>query len=234
MVETMLLASQIYQIPDYQQAAKRGGDFLILAQMPEPQPAWAQQYNSRMEPAWARKFEPPAVTGGESQGAIRILIRLYLATGDAKFLEPIPRALDYLEKSQFGANRLARFYELRTNRPLYFTREYQLTYDSTDLPTHYGFIVGSNVASLRKQLKSAQAASVPVAPRPLDLPRASRPSEQTARRLIQSLDSRGAWVTADRLRYHKDAEQIDQIIDSRVFAKNLVTLAAFARKLSKN
>ena len=35
------------------------GDFLLLARMPAPQPAWAQQYDHQMRPIWARKFVPP-------------------------------------------------------------------------------------------------------------------------------------------------------------------------------
>ena len=57
---TMFEAAEIYGDARYHDAARRGGDFLILAQMPEPQPAWCQQYNAQMQPAWARKFEPPA------------------------------------------------------------------------------------------------------------------------------------------------------------------------------
>ena len=45
-----------------------------------------------MEPVWARKFEPPAVTGGESAGAIRTLVDLYVITGDKKYLGPLPAA----------------------------------------------------------------------------------------------------------------------------------------------
>ncbi len=92
-----------------------------------------------MQPAWARKFEPPSVTGGESQGVMRILLRLYAETGDKKYLEPIPRALDYLRRSRLSDGRLARFYELKTNKPLYFTKQYELTYSDADMPTHYGF-----------------------------------------------------------------------------------------------
>jgi PelA/Pel-15E family pectate lyase len=70
-----------------------------MSQMPDPQPAWAQQYDANMHPAWARVFEPPSVTGGESQGIMRMLMVLYRETGDKKYLEPIPRALAYLKKS---------------------------------------------------------------------------------------------------------------------------------------
>ena len=55
-VMTLLDAAKRLGKPEYRAAALRGGDFLIAAQLPEPQPAWAQQYNPQMEPAWARAF----------------------------------------------------------------------------------------------------------------------------------------------------------------------------------
>ena len=153
-IETLFLASDVYQDQQYRQAALRVADFLLLAQMPEPQPAWAQQYSFQMQPIWARKFEPPAITGGESQGVIETLMSVYRRTGERKYLEPIPKALDYLENSQLPDGSLARFYELKKNRPLYFTKTYELTYDDSDLPTHYSFKVGSRVGRLRKSFEA--------------------------------------------------------------------------------
>jgi len=80
-----------YGQAEYRAAVHKAGVFILLAQMPEPQPAWAQQYDRDMHPSWARKFEPPAVTGGESQGVMRTLLDLYRMTGDKKYLEPLPR-----------------------------------------------------------------------------------------------------------------------------------------------
>jgi hypothetical protein len=54
-------------------------------------------------------------------------------------LEPVPRAIAYLKRSRLPDGRLARFYELRTNRPLYFTKDYKLTFSDADVPTHYAF-----------------------------------------------------------------------------------------------
>jgi hypothetical protein len=122
LIDTMFLAAELYDAPRYAAAAERAGDFIILAQMPEPQPAWAQQYNAKMQPAWARRFEPASVTGGESQGVIRTLLTIFRRTGKEKYLAPVPKALDYLERSQLPDGRLARFYELKSNRPLYFTK----------------------------------------------------------------------------------------------------------------
>ena len=75
-MDAMLEAARIYDEPRYRAAAEKGGEFILLAQMPEPQPGWAQQYDRDMHPAWARQFEPPSITGGESQGIMRTLLLL--------------------------------------------------------------------------------------------------------------------------------------------------------------
>lgn len=219
LVPVLFLAQDIYGDKRYGKAAIRAADFLILAQLPDPQPAWAQQYDFEMHPAWARKFEPPAVTGGESQGAMRVLMQVYQHTGDRKYLGPIPRALAYLKKSLLPDGRLARFYELKTNKPLYFTREYALTYDDSDMPTHYGFKVGSRLAEIteeyEKLLKSPRdQLGAADAPRR----RGGSGLEKRIRKTIDSLDARGAWVTTGELRYQKYS---GPIIDMAVAVRNL-------------
>ena len=62
-IDTLFLAADVYQDERYRKAALRTADFLLFAQMPDPQPGWAQQYNYAMKPIWARKFEPPAISG---------------------------------------------------------------------------------------------------------------------------------------------------------------------------
>lgn len=107
-----------------------------------------------MEPTWARRFEPPSVSGGESYGVIRALIGLYIQTGEDRFLAPIEPALAWMRRSLLPDGRLARFYELETNRPLYFVRDsYELTYDDGDLPSHCAFkINGSRVNRVERTL----------------------------------------------------------------------------------
>jgi len=228
-ISTLFEAAETYGDRRYSDAARRGGDFLILAQMPDPQPAWAQQYNAQMQPAWARKFEPPSVTGGESQGAIRILMEVYRQTGDAKYLEPIPRALDYLEKSALPSGRLARFYELKTNRPLYFTKDYTLVYTDDDLPTHYAFVTSNNVARLRRdfdRLRTTDTAKLKPAPRSETIAMSDELAA-AARRAIDSLDDRGAWVEDGRLRDADPENRVKRIITTQTFIRNLDTLSRF-------
>ncbi|MHC4995918.1 MAG: pectate lyase, partial [Planctomycetota bacterium] len=83
----MLLAHAVYGDERYLNAALKCGRFMLDAQMPDPQPGWAQQYDHGMRPAWARKFEPASVSGGESRGVLRSLLRLYEVTLDPGWLE---------------------------------------------------------------------------------------------------------------------------------------------------
>lgn len=227
-IKTMFDAAEIYGRKDCREAAMRAGDFIILAQMPDPQPGWAQQYDPDMHPAWARKFEPPAITGGESQGVMRTLLYLYRKTGAAKYLEPLPRALDYYEESALANGDLARFYELRTNKPLYFTKDYQLTYSSDDMPTHYAFIVGSSLRSIRKEYErlkempeeEVQANSAPTKPR-MTPELAAR-----AQAVIEALDERGAWTEAGDLRYHAEGSA-ERVIDCQTFIQNIGVLSGY-------
>ncbi|GMV98899.1 MAG: hypothetical protein AMXMBFR84_00390 [Candidatus Hydrogenedentota bacterium] len=230
-IDTMLLAHDIYDITAYRDSAIKAGDFILLAQMPDPQPGWAQQYDANMHPAWARKFEPPAITGGESQGVMRTLIQLSLRTGERRFLEPIPRALAYYRASVLPDGRLARFYELQTNRPLFFTKDYQLTYSSDDMPTHYSFITSNSLDSIQDEYE--------VAVRTLDekegskksvrVPRAVPADPVAVREAIDGLDARGAWVTTGRLRSEGEDGDTRQIIDSSVFCTNIRILTAYIR-----
>jgi hypothetical protein len=218
-LETLLEAHRVYGDERYLDAARKLGDFLILAQMPEPQPGWAQQYNYDMEPIWARKFEPPAVSGDESQETIENLLTLYDATGDAKYLAPIPPALDWLEQSVLDDGQIARFYELEANRPLYMTREYALTYDDSNVPTHYGWKQRSKVDQLteRYQQAVARGGAAPSAPeRP--------PSSRAVERILDALDDDGRWLLVSD-GDSTDVPRGERYLSSEVFAENLTTLA---------
>lgn len=226
LIDTFIEAHRIYERQDCYDAVVKTGEFYLLAQMPDPQPGWAQQYDMDMHPAWARKFEPPSITGGESQSVMRDLIKLYRFTGQSRFIEPVPRALEYFKQSQLESGKLARFYELQTNRPLYFDREYQLTYDSDDVPTHYSFVVSSKLGSIEKEYERAKergkdAWSDYRPPTPVQL---TKGLKQSAEKVANALDERGAWLERKQMR-GSDSEE--DVIDMRTFANNLVTLARY-------
>ncbi|MHC4180324.1 MAG: pectate lyase [Planctomycetota bacterium] len=228
-IDVMFEASRIYSQPKYRASAERAGSFLLLAQMPEPQPAWAQQYDAEMHPVWARKFEPPSITGGESQGVLRTLLQIYRETGDKKYLGPIPRAIAYFRRSQLPDGGLARFYELKTNKPLYFTREYELTYSDADMPTHYAFKVANGIDSIERAYQQLLRLD------PERLQRTSstspgKPSQaqiRQVRSVIAALDGKGRWVEDGRLRYHGSDDPARRVIDCRTFIRNVTILSAY-------
>ncbi len=232
LIVLLLDAHETYQDERYLEAAERGGEFFLNAQLPEPQPGWAQQYDKEMHPAWARKFEPPAITGGESQGVMRTLLMLYRRTAAVRenadrFLEPLPRAIAYYRRSVLDDGKLARFYELGTNRPLFFTKQYELTYSSADMPTHYSFIVSSKLdqieSELTKVLKTTREQLWK--PKKQQVAKRSKKLDQLAEKIVKSLDSRGAWVEPGKLRYHGDDDPTREVIRSQTFAGNLNDLA---------
>lgn len=201
-VLTLLDAWKRYGQREHLDAAKKCGDFMILAQLPEPQPTWAQQYNLNMEPAWARKFEPPSACGNESVGVVRTLIDLHLETGEDKYLKPVPSALEWFKRSEIKPNTWARFYELETNKPLYFTKDYKLVYTDNDLPTHYSFQsnygIGKVVAYYENVKGEGREAYLEKRkPKPLTAEeKAARRKmlEPKVREVVAALDAQGRWV----------------------------------------
>lgn len=228
--QTLIDAHRIYGGNRYRAALGKLGDFLVLAQMPEPQPGWAQQYNYAMQPIWARKFEPPGVSGDESQEVLETLMRIAGATGDKKYLEPIPRALAWLERSQLSDKQIARYYELKTNRPLYMTRRgdtYTLTYNDDGLPAHYGWKTEPRIARIKQQHQAllASATLATLAPAP-----ATRPSQPQVRRILATLDEQGRWVSTyrgERLVGQAKMPLGARYLSSELFSRNLTVLSAF-------
>ena len=228
---TLTAAYEVYQDPKYLDALRRLGDFLILAQMPAPQRGWAQQYSYQMQPIWARKFEPPGVSGDETQEVIETLLHIHSQTGDDKYLAPIPDALAWLRKSQLPDGSLARYYELRTNRPLYMSRsgdKYSLTYDDSNLPDHYGWKTDSRVQELQSRLARARQGE------PLETAPTAKLLEADARQALADLDPQGRWITThtgERLVGQPKIRPGEQYLSSELFSRNLTTLSRYLESL---
>ncbi|MCA9193410.1 MAG: pectic acid lyase [Planctomycetales bacterium] len=223
-MRTLLLAYDCYHEDIYLHSALRAADFLILAQMPAPQPAWAQQYSFGMQPIWARKFEPPAISGWESQSAISALMLAYQRSGDQKYLVPIPLALEYLRSSELPDGRLARFYELQTNEPLYFNTQYELIKDDHDLPTHYGFKVANRLESLQEEYEDLTRNSWSKRSSKNLANDSQTPDAAKVREIVDELDAQGHWLSALDMRYHQVP---GPVIDMGVAAANLELLADY-------
>jgi PelA/Pel-15E family pectate lyase len=231
-VLTLLDAAKRLGRPEYRAAALKGGDFLLLAQLPEPQPAWAQQYNAQLQPDWARAFEPPSVCSNESGGAMRLLVDLYLETGDEKYLEPLPRAIAWFKRSEIAPGTWARMYEIGTNTPIYGDRDGKIKYRIEDLSeerqtgyswkgsyglpavmSYYDDVKAAGRAATLEKRQAAEAAAKSAKAR------ASRAKslEPRVRAAIAALDPQGRWVVRFR-----GAEQIRTdtfIMNARLLAE---------------
>jgi uncharacterized Ntn-hydrolase superfamily protein len=123
---------------------------------------------------------------------------------------------------------LARFYELKTNKPLYFTRQYELTYND-DMPTHYAFKVSHALDRIEQQYRRL-ASMDPKQLKPQFTKRPERPSPRVVEQVkgvIAALDSQGRWVEDGRLRYHGDSDPTRRIIDCETFITNVHILSDY-------
>lgn len=220
-IETMLEAWKVLGERKYWDTALRGGDFLILAQLPEPQPGWAQQYNFNLEPDWARAFEPPAVCTGESSGVMRLLVDLYLETGDDKFLKPIPAAIAWLKRSPISTNRWARLYELETNKPIYGDRDGQIHYTLAEISLErqrgYGWEGEFGVPGAIRYYETVQREGRErhLATRNArELNRNLKSLANAAGQIVRAQDEKGRWLTGDR-------------IETRTFVRNMNALCDY-------
>jgi hypothetical protein len=233
-VGVMLDAYHRFGKAEHLASARKAGDFMILAQMPEPQPAWAQQYNANMEPAWARIFEPPAITGGESVSVLRGLLDLYLETGDDKYLKPIPPALAWYKRSAIAPNTWARYYELQTNKPIYGDRDgkihYRLEEISEERRTHYSWkgdygVQGARTLYERVTSQGREAHLKSRAPK--RKASAKKSLEPRADKIIAALDAEGHWLTEGKFEKKVKGLEFDTRIETAVFIANMRVLSDY-------
>jgi len=115
----------------------------------------AQHHEVTLEPVWARAYEPPSLSGGETVGIISFLMSIENPTpevtaaieGAVTWLKAVEIKGVRLEGARRGDGRMerqlikdpnstgvwARFYELNTNRPLYLDRDSKFRYDFSEI-----------------------------------------------------------------------------------------------------
>lgn len=140
------------------EAVQRGIDCILKAQIIQggKRTAWCAQHDqTTLEPAWARAYEPPSLSGGESVGIVKFLMSI--ESPSLEIIAAIEGATQWLravEMKGFRLNRIrgndgrterrlvkdpnatgvwARFYELKTNRPLYLDRDSVFRYDYSEI-----------------------------------------------------------------------------------------------------
>jgi len=248
-LKTMLQAYRQYGKPEYLASVKRCIEFCLRAQQPDPQGAWAQQYDKDLKPAWARRFEPPSITGGESKGVADLLLDMYVELGDTRCLEAVRRAVAWYKRSRVGGTDergvWARFYEVDTNRPLYFTKTYKLTHSDDDLPVHYAFKSNFGVNSLIRRFEQTETRGrercLALRDRdktPAEWAAAARELGPKVEEILAEQDELGRWVKAvpnteqvrdkeGRVGYVRDKTRMLDMMYTQKFVRNMRVLADY-------
>jgi PelA/Pel-15E family pectate lyase len=134
-------------------AVARGIDVILRTQVTQggKLTAWCAQHDERtLEPAWARTYEPPSLSGSESVGLVRFLMDIDRPTPEV--VAAVEGAVAWLKSVAIAGLRLeeltaadgtrdrrvvadpsagplwARFYELGTNRPVFTGRDKVIRY----------------------------------------------------------------------------------------------------------
>ncbi|NCQ34182.1 hypothetical protein GW813_03690 [bacterium] len=174
---------------------------------------------------------------------------MYIEFGDQRYLDAVGKAIDWYKRSRIGGTEdngiWARFYEIGTNKPLYFTRKYELVYTDDDLPVHYSFKSGYGVNSRMKryeQLKAkgrdyflAQRNHVNTAE---EWAAVTEGKADAVKKIIEAQDDQGRWVKVvakteqvtdkeGRIGYETDESTKLQMMYSSEFIANLQTLAEY-------
>ncbi|MFP4502695.1 MAG: pectate lyase [Candidatus Hydrogenedentota bacterium] len=225
----------------YLDAAKRGGDCIIALQGGPGEAIWAQQHDAdTLEPAWARKFEPPGYTPAESVGACNILIELYLETGEARFLEPLPNAFEWYDTHRLENGKYARLYEPGTQRPVYGRRDKKKkVYDFEKACGGYGWQGNwypEQAKRLYEQIQSEGRDAVLAernAPKPPPDPAAM---EDRVRAVCEALSPDGWWLSepgeSDLAHYEKaDVSPDTPMVQARDFVRNARVLIEYLEAL---
>jgi hypothetical protein len=139
-------------------AVNLGIDCILKTQIKQngKKTVWCAQHDEHtLEPAWARAYEPPSLSGSESVGVLRYLMSIKNPSDE--IVEAIESGISWLENNSINGVRLervrnpdgrterklisdinakplwARFYELETNRPLYLDRDSKFRYEYNEI-----------------------------------------------------------------------------------------------------
>lgn len=129
-IDFLLLHYQAFGEAKVKEAILRAMNAFVVTQGKPPQAGWALQYTLDLEPARARTYEPRAYATHVTAANIEQLFRFFEITGEKRFLEGVPAALDWLESVKLGPELISfaqgrthpTFVEVGTNRPMFLHR----------------------------------------------------------------------------------------------------------------
>jgi len=240
----------------YMEAARRGMDFYLIAQGPEGEGAWAEQYDFDLHPTYARTYEPGAWHSSRTAECIDELLYFYLVTGDRRYLDAVPSALDWLTQTGINSDpdkkahrdgnlysyTHAVYYETGTNQPLYVHREGSSIEDGrywTDkkfgnAPCHVRQVAVIDIDALKKRYQRI-ASLISAQDRNAYLnreKRALKPDVAAIDKILKSQEKNGRWISdIDIPNYTDPCDRSGwkriRGISTRVFINNMKALAEY-------
>ncbi|MGM8226384.1 pectate lyase [Cellvibrio sp. ARAG 10.3] len=170
-IDFLLMCYQVLGEQRVREPLVRAMNAFLTTQLGQPQPGWALQYTTELQPAGARSYEPRSLSPATTADNIRQLIKFYRMTGETKFLARIPEGLDWLDsvrlprKDAIGNRTHPTFVEVGTGKALYTHRrgsnatngEYYVDYKPGNELIHYRSIRHVDVDYLRQLFKEATA-----------------------------------------------------------------------------
>lgn len=171
-IKFLLMVWQALGDPRVLEPIHRAMACFTACQQPRPQAGWGLQHRvTDLKPAGARTYEPEAMVTHTTGTNIGQLMTFYELTGDPKFLERVPEALDWLESVRLpdGAHPPGKpfptFIEIGTNKPLYIHRrgsnvvngEYWADYNPQKTIVHYSSFRAVDTAGLRARYEKLRA-----------------------------------------------------------------------------
>lgn len=167
-IKFLILCYETLSYKNLIEPIKRGMNFYLISQYKNPQAGWAQQYNLNLEPAAARTYEPASLDPQYTARHIEMLIKFYELTGDKKFVERIPDAINWIQsvvlEQKDSLVLIPKFVELETNKPIYIHRKgtnvkfgkYFCDYDNHNTTIHYPCVRMININNLKRQYETAK------------------------------------------------------------------------------
>lgn len=250
-IRVMLEAHRQYGKEEYLASLQKVGRFLMISQLPPPQPGWAQQYNEYLQPAWARSFEPAAVCPAVTIRNLHSLMDLYLHLGRSEYLEAIPDPIRWLHGSRLPNGKWGRFLEIGTNKPLYYDRG-RIRVDSLhqlslERRSGYGYEndLSQALEAAEQRFKAISEEDFSSFPATMNSGLSSEEKAQLiselepkVREIIASQDAKGRWITRDD-KFRQDIDvrkwngeyRIADRISSRSFNENIAVLCQYLELL---
>ena len=211
-IQLMIEAYKILGDPRFLESARRGADFIIVSQHASPQSGWPQQCDMNMRPAWAREGEPPSLCSQTTRENIDCLMIMYEFTGDRRYLEPIPRAIVWMDSIISPKDEVPLYLEEDTNRPLAAKFEgdsgrpetIKITYNLAEAFEMNWILYGFNVKGEKEWYEKLSKIpwTPPAKPAPLTQDERLKTAaglEQSVHQVIGALDSLGRWTEDGRM-----------------------------------